>query len=68
MDRFIGRLELLENGVRPIYESGERRSTNPLDDPNVTIIATNIEAEPNGDIHAVAKDLVAHLDEDKTTW
>lgn len=64
IDSIMGRLELLENGARPIYESGERRSTNPLDDPNVTIIATNIKAEPNEDLLAVAKDLVAHLDED----
>lgn len=41
IDSIMGRLELLKNGVRPIHESGERRSTNPLDDPNVTIIATN---------------------------
>ena len=59
----MGRLELLENWVRPIHENGERRSTNPLDDPNVTIIATDIKVEPNEDLLAVAKDLVAHLDE-----
>ena len=41
IDSIMGRLELLKNGVRPIHESGERRSTNPFDDPNVTIIATN---------------------------
>ena len=64
IDSIIGRLELVENGVRPRNENGERRSINPFDDTNVTIIATNIKAEPNEDLLAVAKDLVAHLDED----
>lgn len=58
------RLELVENGDRPIYESGERWvEHNPLEDPDFTIIATNVKFEPSEYILSVAKELVAHLDD-----
>lgn len=64
IDSIMERLELVENGDRPIYESGERGVVhNPLEDPDFTIIATNVKFEPSEDILSVAKELVAHLDD-----
>lgn len=64
IDSIMERLELVENGDRPIYESGALGVVhNPLEDTNITIIATNVKFEPSEDILSVAKELVAHLDD-----
>lgn len=57
IDSIMERLELVENGDRPIYESGDHGVVhNPLEDTNVTIIATNVKFEPSEDILSVAKE------------
>lgn len=51
IDSIVERLELVEIGDRPSYESGVHGFVqNLLEDPYFTIIATNVKFEPSEDI------------------
>ena len=65
IDSIVVRLDTVENQTRPIYGNRDQGfvSGNPLDDVNITIIASNVKCEPNEDPLTVARELVAQLDE-----
>lgn len=57
IDSIVERLELVEIGDSPSYESGVHGFVhNLLEDPYFTIIATNAKFEPSEDLLTVAKE------------
>ena len=62
-------LQEVEKGERPYSETRSRdnvNNSNPLNNPEVTIIATNVELEHDEDILETARDLVSQLSESAT--
>lgn len=69
VDSIMKRLQEVEKGEGPYSETRSRDSvnnSNPLNNPEVTIIATNVELEHDEDILETARDLVSQLSESAT--
>ena len=69
VDSIMKRLQEVEKGEGPYSETRSRDSvnnSNPLNNPEVTIIATNVELEHDEDILETARDLVSQLSESVT--
>ena len=69
VDSIMKRLQEVEKGEGPYSEtrSGDSvNNSNPLNNPEVTIIATNVELKHDEDILETARDLVSQLSESVT--
>ena len=69
VDSIMKRLQEVEKGEDPYSETRSRdnvNNSNPLNNPEGTIIATNVELEHDEDILETARDLVSQLSESAT--